>query len=180
MSYSQCSRDDQCNNGGKCVTSGGWSKCICVYDFIGVTCNWHEKELSIESKLVDIVFYFLNGTLLIPVNLVQNYTTEDTSVLNQLANVLIGILKNPEPINKEQFNCIIELGKYLTQIDYITGGRMEDFEQRNIFTAFDSVLKYVYYEVRKDIYAFYVLAETTAYIDEIGRASCRERVSSPV
>ena len=159
MSYTQCTRDDQCSNGGKCVTSGGWSECVCAKGFAGVSCGWNANNLFRESSLIDLTIKFLNTTLLIPVSTKSDYIIDDISIIDQLANVLIGILKNPEPVSEKYFECIAELTRYMTQINYTTAGRMEDFERSNIFNAIDYVVKYLYYHLRTHIYEYYALGE---------------------
>jgi len=159
MAYSHCTRDDQCNNGGKCVTSGGWSKCICAGEYTGITCSWLKKKMIIEEELIGIVVRFLNNTVFTPVNSKPDYEVESTDIVDELANVLIGILYNPEPIRAEYFNPIISLAEHMTKINYITGGRLENFEKNNVLKALDAVVKYVYYHIRQDIYEFYLLGE---------------------
>eukprot|EP00826_Nyctotherus_ovalis_P048005 TRINITY_DN5613_c0_g2_i1.p1 TRINITY_DN5613_c0_g2~~TRINITY_DN5613_c0_g2_i1.p1 ORF type:complete len:1340 (+),score=431.61 TRINITY_DN5613_c0_g2_i1:77-4096(+) len=166
MAYNHCSRDDQCNNDGKCVTSGGWSKCACTGEFTGITCSWRKRQMNIEEDLIGMVVSFLNSTLLLPTKSHSEYEVKSTNDIDQLANVLIGILTNPEPVRGEYFSCIVSLAEYMTRMNYITGGRLEDFEKTNVFRALDAVIKYVYYHIRQDIYEFYLLAELAETLTE--------------
>lgn len=159
MAYNHCTRDDQCNNGGKCVTSGGWSKCVCSGEYTGITCSWNKEHMVIEEELIGMVVKFLDNTVLVPLNNRKDYEVESTDNIDLVANILIGILSNPEPIRAEYFSTIVGVAQYMTQINYITGGRLEDFEKSNVFKALDAVIKYTHYHIRQDIYEFYLLGE---------------------
>jgi hypothetical protein len=109
MSYTKCSRDDQCGDYGKCSTSGGWSERICDIKHIGDTCNWELEDLINEKKLVDIVMNFLNITFLIPSSVRSNSKIADTNLIDQIANLLIGLLKNPEVVEVKYLDDIVDL-----------------------------------------------------------------------
>ena len=174
MSYSHCSRDDQCENGGKCSTSGGWSQCICPSNYIGATCNWKIENLATEKKIIDIVMNFLNATVLIPASTSPNFKATDTNIVDQVANVLIGILKNPEPVEEKYLEPIIDLTWYITSVSKETGGIMEDYERKDVLTALDSVIKYTYYSLKEYVYHYYSLGEEKEIISVAQKAEYTE------
>ena len=136
-SYSQCSRDEQCGEAGICFTRGGRSECKCITNYTGTLCNWKLENLYKEKKLVDILMEFLNTTLLYPVSKKDTYEVTDINIIDQLANVLIGMLKNPEIVERKHLNMTVELGWYMTRIEGQTGGRMEDYERKNVLLALE-------------------------------------------
>jgi len=159
MSFTKCSRDDHCGAYGKCSTSGGWSKCRCDSKYTGEACNWELEDLMNEKKLVDIVMNFLDTTFLSPSSADSAFEMTDINLIDQVANLLIGLLKNPEAVDSKYLDDIVNLAWYMTYIDKYVGGRMEEFERSNIFSAIDTVIKYVYYRLKEDIYKYYTLRE---------------------
>eukprot|EP01022_Parablepharisma_sp_SALTPOND_P032964 TRINITY_DN87968_c2_g1_i1.p1 TRINITY_DN87968_c2_g1~~TRINITY_DN87968_c2_g1_i1.p1 ORF type:complete len:2564 (+),score=195.91 TRINITY_DN87968_c2_g1_i1:1053-8744(+) len=164
MSYTYCSRDNQCDNQGKCATSGGWSECICKPGYTGTLCSWKLQELYLEQEIAKVVILYLNTTILTQTKTYtdfdSNYTVSDTNMLDQVANILIGLLKSPEVVRPEYLTYIVQLCDYITKVDLVVGGRLEEFEKENLFNAIDAVIKYAYYHLRQNIYEFYVLGES--------------------
>jgi len=164
MSYMLCSRDDQCSGHGKCVTSGGWSECVCDTGFVGSACSWKQEELEMENAMTRIAFDYLNSTVLMSLkaNIAYNpnYIVQDINLLDQIANTLIGLLKNPEVVEEKYLPIVIDLCTAMTRMDQTVGGRLEDSEKANLFEGIDVAFQYTYYHLRHNIYEFYVLGES--------------------
>ncbi len=179
MSYTACTRDSQCGGHGECVISGGWSECVCDNGYVGITCDWARSELSMAQDVSKTVLQFLNDTVLTPFqkNLKDNaaYTASDTNVLDQVANVIMGLLKNPETVSSEYMPLVVQLFNYMTRIDIVVGARLLDFEKANILAAVDCIIKFVYQSLRETIFAFYVLDEARRSGDQEVEANYTER-----
>lgn len=167
--YAGCARDDECSNGGKCVTSGGWSECVCDLAYTGATCDWAPDELRVEKDLVRMALQFLNISVLVHVDKLEEVVIDDIDIVDQVANILIGVLKNPEMVPEEFFSCITDLAHYMTRIDYTVAGRMELFERKNVYKATDFVVKYVHFHLRKNIYQYYAFSENYESFSKLQR-----------
>ncbi len=170
MSYSACSKDSQCGGHGECMIAGGWSECICASGYVGVTCDWTENELAAAKAVAKSVVLFLNETIVKPFkeNLAADsrYTPSDTNIIDQVADALIGLLKNPETVDASYMPIVVSLYDYITRVTIVTGGRLLDFERENVLSAVDSVIKFVYHRLRQTIYEFYLLGEARKGTDD--------------
>ncbi len=160
VSYTYCSKDTQCKGKGKCTTNGGWSQCECFPGYTGVSCEWARAEMDMEFGISSAAMEFLNSTLAAEDN-------PDSHTPDQLANVLTGVLANPETVGYEWLDVVVRLCLRMTDFGYEVGRKLADYERLNLFTAVDSVMKYVLFQLRKVIYRFYLLGESRTESDSL-------------
>ena len=80
------------------------------------------------------------------------FQTTDTNELDELANILLGLLKNPEVGSTTMHTFFVfELCKYITNIDNQVGGRLEKYQKVNILHALDTAYKFLFFQMRSSI-----------------------------
>ena len=157
MSLYTCSRDSQCTENGKCVTSGGMSECVCNFGYTGISCNWFKKDLINAQVICQSVLTFLNKTILAPITnelKANNVKTTDIDSIFQVSTIISGLLQNPEIGNPNLINIVSQLCLYITSIDNNSAGRLLSFQKSSIIDAIDVAIQFIFYSLKKDILEF--------------------------
>ena len=176
--FSACSRDLQCNQHGKCVSSGGYSECICEMGYEGSTCNWTQSDLKYAKEIGKSVIIFLNNTILAPIGntLYTNadFLVNDADLVYQIGSVLTGLLQNPE-VGDPSFNMIVsQLCIFMTSIDPATGGRLMDFQKSTIISAIDVAIQFIFFHIKDELSNFFILNENASLLNPVFAANFTE------
>eukprot|EP01022_Parablepharisma_sp_SALTPOND_P021575 TRINITY_DN4284_c0_g1_i1.p1 TRINITY_DN4284_c0_g1~~TRINITY_DN4284_c0_g1_i1.p1 ORF type:complete len:2525 (-),score=116.44 TRINITY_DN4284_c0_g1_i1:8039-15613(-) len=176
MTYQYCSRDTHCKNNGKCVTIGGLSQCVCNVGFAGKTCDWEAAELSMARNVTSNVVESLYAKLLTHASTGSDQATVGrNSILDQLANVLVGILENPEALPSEYIGKVAYLVDYMANVEEKIAAKLEDYEKTNMLHAVDTVMKYTVQSLKESMYKLYIQAERRVESIELNAEYEQER-----
>lgn len=162
MQFVTCTRDLQCGH-GTCISSGGYSQCLCIKGYAGEHCDWSTAELKNLQLISYSIFDFLNSTLITPLinsfSSDPSYLIEDSYLSSEIGNILIGLLHNPEVGNSSLILPVIQLCSCLSKFSIRVSFRLTDDQKNNILQAIDISLLFVLYKMRNDIYPYFVLNE---------------------
>ena len=184
MQYIICTRDIQCGY-GTCIAAGGYAECVCNYGYIGDHCDWTTTELNKLQYITSSVLNYLNSTILTPLlaSFAQNpnYLIEDSYLSSQIANILIGLLHNPEVSNSSNILPVVQLCSSILNISIRVGFRLSDDQINSILQGVDTSMLFVLYKIRKVIFPYFVLNEVNFNTSQANYAdffSTRETLAS--
>ena len=184
MQFVSCTRDIQCGY-GTCMSSGGYSQCLCRKGYAGDHCDWSSSELKKLQAISYSIFNFLNTTVSTPLldsfSRIPGYLIEDSYLPSEIANILIGLLHNPEVGNSSLIIPVIQLCSCLSKFSMRVSFRLTDDQKNNILKAVDISLLFVLYKIRNAIFPYFVLNEANSNITSAKNAdfyALRETLAS--